>query len=139
MACYKYLFELAFDVASCLQPLPSKMRMGKQRPIPDHNPQAVAYRDLAKEALDSVAIYNARAQWFECSGNKSLSMEYRQLSKDALERAQRYKDLADLADKHPVPLRFETHRGKTAQEKASVSGLTRVSDPSRKFIKKRPL
>ncbi len=115
------------------------MRMGKPRPTPDHNPQAVAYRDLAKEALDSVAIYNARAQWFACSGNKSLSLEYRQLSKDALERAQRYKDLADLTDKHAAPLRFETHKGKFPKEKAAVSGLARVSDSSRNPIKKRPL
>jgi hypothetical protein len=116
------------------------MRMGKQRSMPDHNRQAVAYRDLAKEALDSVAIYNARAQWFECSGNKALSIEYRLLSKDALERAQRYKDLADLADKHPpLPLKFEMHKGKPAQEKAAVSGLTRASDSSRNPIKKRPL
>jgi hypothetical protein len=115
------------------------MRMGKQRPIPDHNQQAVAYRDLAKEALHSVAIYNARAQWFECSGNKALSIEYRMLSKDALERAQRYKDLADLADKHPMPLKFETHNGKPAQEKAAVSGLTRASDAGRNPIKKRSL
>jgi hypothetical protein len=115
------------------------MRMGKPRPAPDHNPQAVAYRDLAKEALNSVAIYNARAQWFECSGNKSLSMEYRQLSKDALERAQRYKDLADLADKHPMPLKFESHKGKPDPEKAAVPGLTRASDSSRNPIKKRLL
>lgn len=115
------------------------MRMGKQRSISHHNQQAVAYRDLAKEALNSVAIYNARAQWFECSGNKALSLEYRMLSKDALERAQRYKDLADLADKHQAPLKFEMHKGKSAEEKAAVSGLARAGDSSRNPIKKRLL
>jgi len=73
--------------------------MGRLRPIVQETPQVAAYRDLAREALDSVAVYNARAQWFECSGNETLAIEYRQLAQDALNRAQRYKDLADLAEK----------------------------------------
>ena len=79
--------------------------MGKLRSTSDIDTQATAYRDMASEALDSVAIYNARAQWFACSGNETLANEYRQLSQEALERAQRYKELADLAEKHTnVPL-----------------------------------
>ena len=82
--------------------------MGKLRPSPDTHPQIEAYRDLAREALDSVAIYNARAQWFDCSGNQNLATEYHQLSHEALERAQRYKELADLADAQLKRLRSET-------------------------------
>lgn len=84
--------------------------MGKLRPASDTNSQIAAYRDLAREALDSVAVYNARAQWFECSGNENLAGEYRQLSKEALERAQRYKELADLAEKRLKLLQFESER-----------------------------
>lgn len=73
--------------------------MGKVHQLPQEPLQVAAYRDLAHEALDSVAIYNARAQWFECSGNETLAFEYRRLAQDALTRAQRYKDLADLAEK----------------------------------------
>jgi hypothetical protein len=85
--------------------------MGKARPVTDINPQVEAYRDLASEALESVAIYKARAQWFECSGNKSLANEYLTLAKDALERAQRYKYLADHAQKPAKVLEFETDQG----------------------------
>lgn len=62
--------------------------------------QIESYRALAKEALESVAIYNARAQWFECSGNVALAAEYRLLSQEALTRATRYKELADAAERH---------------------------------------
>jgi len=90
--------------------------MGKARPVADINPQVEAYRDLASEALDSVAIYKARAQWFECSGNKSLAEEYQKLSKDALQRAQRYKYLADLASKPTRVLDFETGQALTRSD-----------------------
>jgi hypothetical protein len=86
-------------MASHVMARPIRTRMGKLRSLPQEAPQVAAYRDLAREALDSVAIYNARAQWFECSGNETLAVEYRQLAQDALTRAQRYKDLADLAEK----------------------------------------
>jgi hypothetical protein len=82
--------------------------MGKLRPAPDANHQVTAYRDLAREALDSVAVYNARAQWFDRSGNPALASEYRQLSQEALDRAQRYKELGDLADEQLKRVRFET-------------------------------
>ncbi len=95
--------------------------MGKARPVTDVNPQVEAYRDLASEALDSVAIYKARAQWFECSGNKSLAEEYQKLSKDALERAQRYKYLADLASKPTKVLDFETGQSLTTSDPGSES------------------
>ena len=84
--------------------------MGKVRPAADTNSQVSAYRDLAREALDGVAVYNARAQWFECSGNAILAGEYRQLSKEALERAQRYKELADLAEKRVMHSRLEREK-----------------------------
>ncbi len=90
--------------------------MGKARPIGDNNPQVEAYRDLASEALDSVAIYKARAQWFECSGNKGLANEYLTLAKDALERAQRYKYLADHAEKHTKALDIETGQALTTAD-----------------------
>ena len=87
--------------------------MGKVRPETDIIPQVEAYRDLASEALESVAIYKARAQWFECSGNKSLAEEYQKLAKDALERAQRYKYLVDLASRPAKLLDFETGQSVT--------------------------
>ena len=96
--------------------------MGKARPVTDINPQVEAYRDLASEALDSVAIYKARAQWFECSGNKSLANEYLTLAKDALERAQRYKYLADHAEKPTKVLEFETDQGSRTPDSKSESG-----------------
>jgi hypothetical protein len=84
--------------------------MGKVRLAAETNSQIAAYRDLAREALDSVAVYNARAQWFECSGNETLASEYRQLSKEALERAQRYKELADLAERRHTLSRLEKEK-----------------------------
>jgi hypothetical protein len=62
--------------------------------------QKESYRALAKEALESVAVYNSRAQWFESSGNQALAAEYRQLSQEALTRAASYKELADVAERH---------------------------------------
>jgi hypothetical protein len=59
-----------------------------------------AYRDLAREALERVGEYNARAQWFELKGDAHVALEYRQLSQECLARAQRYKALAELAEKH---------------------------------------
>ena len=94
--------------------------MGKSRPETDINPQVDAYRDLASEALESVAIYKARAQWFECSGNKSLAEEYQKLAKDALERAQRYKYLADLASKPAKVLDFETGQAVTPEPESET-------------------
>ncbi len=96
--------------------------MGKARPVTNINPQVEAYRDLASEALDSVAIYKARARWFECSGNKSLANEYLTLAKDALERAQRYKYLADLAEKPAKVLEFETDQGSSKPDSESNTG-----------------
>lgn len=105
---------------------PHQKAMGKLRASPDANPQIEAYRDLAREALESVAIYNARAQWFECSGNENLATEYHQLSHEALERAQRYKELADLSDEQLKRLRFET-LGKQAITRADDSIVTPIS------------
>ena len=62
--------------------------------------QVSAYRDMAAEALRSVAEYNARAQWFELKHEPAIANEYRQLAQEALARAQRYKALADLTEKH---------------------------------------
>jgi hypothetical protein len=73
--------------------------MAEPRLNPEFKPQSDAYRDLAREAIESVAVYNARAQWFELTGNRRLAEEYRQLSQEALARAQRYKELAERADK----------------------------------------
>ena len=61
--------------------------------------QPSAYRDLAREALESVGEYNARAHWFEIKGEREVALEYRQLAQESLARAQRYKALADLAEK----------------------------------------
>jgi hypothetical protein len=82
--------------------------MGKLCPASDINPQVAEYRGLASEAMDNVAVYNARAQWFECSGNKKLAEDYRLLSQKALQRAQSYKQMSDLADENLKRLRFET-------------------------------
>jgi hypothetical protein len=59
-----------------------------------------AYRDLARDALERVGEYNARAHWFEIKGEPHIALEYRQLAQECLARAQRYKALADLAEKH---------------------------------------
>jgi len=99
---------LVVVLASKVHPFSIRDAMGKLHPVEDTNPQIAVYRDLAREALESVAVYNARAQWFERSGNQALANEYLQLSHEALERAQRYKELADLADEQLKRLRFET-------------------------------
>lgn len=73
--------------------------MVRARSHSEFSPDLEEYKDLAKEALESVAVYNARVQYFEVTGNKRLAREYRQLSLKALERAQRYKDLVAFAEK----------------------------------------
>jgi hypothetical protein len=97
-------------MASKIHPASIRHAMGKTRPQADTDSQIAAYRNLAREALDSVAVYNARAQWFECSDNENLAGEYRALSKEALERAQRYKELADVAEKRVMLQQFEQQR-----------------------------
>ena len=57
-----------------------------------------AYRQLAREALEIVGVYNARAQWYEQKGEPHIAIEYRQLAQEAVSRAQRYNSLADLAE-----------------------------------------
>lgn len=66
---------------------------------PKENPQVSAYRDLAREALESITEYKARAHWYEIKGEAQIALEYRQLAQECLARAQRYKALADLAEK----------------------------------------
>jgi hypothetical protein len=87
-------------MASNFQQLSSKAAMANFGQATGEYRQMESYRAMAKEALESVAIYNARAQWFESSGNHALASEYRLLSQEALTRALRYKELADLAEKH---------------------------------------
>lgn len=60
-------------------------------------PQVAAYRELAREALERVAECNSRAHKSELEGHAHIALE---LSQEALVRAQRYKALADLAEKH---------------------------------------
>jgi hypothetical protein len=55
---------------------------------------------MAAEALRNMAEYNARAQWFEMKREHQIAFEYRQLAQESFARAQRYKALADLAEKH---------------------------------------
>jgi hypothetical protein len=62
--------------------------------------QVSAYRDLAREALEGVREYNARAQSYGLKGETHVALEYRQLAQESLARAQRYKALANLAEKH---------------------------------------
>jgi hypothetical protein len=57
-----------------------------------------AYRQLAREALEIVGVYSARAEWFEQKGEAHIAIEYRQLAQEAVARAQRYNSLADLAE-----------------------------------------
>jgi regulator of protease activity HflC (stomatin/prohibitin superfamily) len=70
---------------------------------PQEKPQVSAYRNLAREALESVGEYNARAHWYEAKGEAQIALEYRQLSQEALARAQRYKALAALSEKQRSP------------------------------------
>ena len=74
--------------------------MAESRPAPNEKPQVSAYRDMAAEALRNMAEYNARAQWFELKHEHQIALEYCQLAQESFARAQRYKALADLAEKH---------------------------------------
>lgn len=64
-----------------------------------HGSNALAYRDLARAALESVGEYNARAYWFESANNPVIAAEYRKMAQEALDRAQYYKALAELSEK----------------------------------------
>lgn len=59
-----------------------------------------SYRDLAKEALESVAEYKARAEQCRHEGNTPLASEYLQLAVEAIIRVDRYTILADFAEKN---------------------------------------
>jgi len=74
--------------------------MADPRSAQAEKPQVSAYRDMAAEALRNMAEYNARAQWFDLKHEHQIALEYRQLAQESLARAQRYKALADLAEKH---------------------------------------
>jgi hypothetical protein len=62
------------------------------------NEKVSAYRELAREVLEIVDVYNARAQWFESKNEAHIAIEYRQLAQEAVARAQRYNSLAELAE-----------------------------------------
>jgi hypothetical protein len=66
--------------------------------LPPRN-QAQAYRDLAQQALEMVAVYETQAKRFASDGNEQIAAEYRQLSQESLARARRYSALADLEAK----------------------------------------
>jgi hypothetical protein len=65
----------------------------------DEKPVVAAYRQLAREALEIVDVYNGRAQWYERKNETSIAVEYRQLAQEAVARAQRYNFLAEKPNK----------------------------------------
>jgi hypothetical protein len=58
---------------------------------------AEAYLELAAQARKMVAPYNSRAEWFAKTGQEQIAAEYRKLSREAVERAERYEALARRA------------------------------------------
>jgi hypothetical protein len=60
--------------------------------------RAQSYHDLAQQALSMVATYKAQAERFAAVGDEQIAAEYRQLTQEALARAERYQSLANLAE-----------------------------------------
>ena len=60
--------------------------------------RAQSYHDLAQQALNIVATYKAQAERFAAADDEQIAAEYRQLTQEALARAERYQSLANLAE-----------------------------------------
>lgn len=69
-------------------------------PIRSCQVRAEAYRDLAMQAINSVADYRSRADQFKQKGQDEIAAEYQQLANEAVARAERYMILADFAEKN---------------------------------------
>jgi hypothetical protein len=59
---------------------------------------AEAYRDLAHQAANMVAIYHTQAERFAHAGQEQIAAEYRQLADEAAARSHRYAALARLTE-----------------------------------------
>ena len=62
--------------------------------------RAEAYRDLAMQAINSVAGYRSRADQFKQQGQGEIAAEYQHLANEAVARAERYMILADFAERN---------------------------------------
>ena len=62
--------------------------------------RAGGYRELAMQAINSVADYRARAEQNTAQGQAEIAAEYQQLANEAVARAERYLILADFAQRN---------------------------------------
>jgi hypothetical protein len=70
------------------------------RPIPQPQSRAESYRELAKEAINRMAGYQAKAEHHARQRDAQIAGEYRQLAAEAKTHAVRYTVLADFAEKN---------------------------------------
>ena len=62
--------------------------------------RADAYRELAMQAINSVAGFRSKADHYTQQGQDEIAGEYQQLANEAVARAERYLILADFAERN---------------------------------------
>lgn len=62
--------------------------------------RAEAYRELAMQAINSVAGFRSKADQHKALGQDKIAAEYHELANEAVARAERYLILADFAERN---------------------------------------